>query len=86
MENTFQNNLSKIINELETSKSFSREYLYEDCIKQKLKNTITTYDKEVDLTTEYLLQRASEKVLKSLSKIQKQKDKEVLNQYLNNNK
>ena len=86
MEKTFETNLSKIINELETAKSFSKESLYEDCIRQKLKNTITTYNKEIDLTTEYLLQRAGEKVLKSLSKIQKQKDKEVLNQYLNNNK
>ena len=33
MEKTFETNLSKIINELETAKSFSKESLYEDCIR-----------------------------------------------------
>ena len=81
----FKEILESIQKDLAISKSFSREALYEECIQTKLVNIVKAYNRDADLNTNYLLRRASEKVLKSLTKIQKSKDKEILNKYLNNN-
>ncbi len=86
LKKDFKTILSEIINELEVTKTFSRNSLLDSCINAKLRNTITTFNDELDLTTEYLLRRASEKVLKTITKVQKQKDKQELNKYLEEHK
>lgn len=86
LKKDFKTILSEIINDLEVTKTFSRTSLLDTCINAKLRNTITTFNDELDLTTEYLLRRASEKVLKTITKVQKQKDKQELNKYLEEHK
>lgn len=71
-------NLHQIQNELAEFKDISREELYSQCIDNKLTETVLKYNVDLDLNSKYLLTRASMKVLKGITKVQKAADKQIL--------
>jgi len=71
-------NLLQIQKELNAFKDISRDELYSKCIDDKLTETVLKYNTELDLNSKYLLTRASMKVLKGITKVQKAADKQIL--------
>ena len=82
----FSDNLKLIKEELTVNKGFSREEFFENCINTKLNNVVHCYNELIDDSSEFLLTRNLEQVLKEITKIQKVKDREVLKGYLKNKK
>lgn len=71
-------NLRQIQQELAEFKDIPREELYSQCIDDKLTETVLKYNADLDLNSKYLLTRASMKVLKGITKVQKAADKQIL--------
>lgn len=64
--------------DLSKYKDMSRPELLSFCINDKLQGTLTKYNEEIKLNSDYLLTRSSFRVLKALTKLQKKADKAVL--------
>ena len=76
-------NLEEIISEMQVHKGFSRDKFFEDCIKKKLNNIVDLYNLDLDYNTNFLATRDSERVLRTITKQQKLKDRELLKSYMN---
>lgn len=74
-------NLILIKDELDRYKNVSRNELFTKCIDEKLKGTLKKYNEETNLTSTYLIEQSSIRVMKTLTKIQKKNDIEVLEAY-----
>lgn len=83
MMSNLLNNLESIREELKVNRLFSRDDLFEECITKKLNDVVRRYNKELDEGSEYLLAKDPESVLKSITRMQKIKDREILSGYLN---
>ncbi len=70
--------ISHIQRELKKYENLTPSELLSFCIDSKLQATLKRYSDEVRWNTDYLLTRSSFKILKALTKIQKNADKEVL--------
>ena len=70
--------LDEIEQELNRYKDVSRTELFNQCIDERLKAVLLQYNEEADVTSNYLIRRGSARVLKALTRMQKQDDKDVL--------
>ena len=88
-----KNSLIEIENQLNQYSNIKRSDFYQQCINDKLKNTLNNYLHIIEVNSDYLLSRNSIKVLKALTKEQKKEDKKALkkaskeqqNEEINNN-
>ena len=70
--------INHIKSELKKYDDMTPSELLSYCIDDKLQTTLKRYSDEIRWNTDYLLTRSSFKILKALTKIQKNADKEVL--------
>ena len=75
---SFIDNVEEINNLLDTYANISREDLFEDCIHKKLQTVLKEYCKELDWTSKYLVKQESMRVLKTLTRLQREEDKDVI--------
>lgn len=81
--NSLDLNILKIIeSELNKYNYLTRVELFNLCINNRLAATLKKYNQDIDTTSEYLLRQSSVRVLKALTKIKKVDDKDVINQYM----
>lgn len=80
--NMIKENLDELRNEMDKWLAYSRIEAYNVCINKRLAATLKNYSAKIDEASEYLLRQESFRVLKALTKIQKNKDKEVINDNL----
>lgn len=64
--------------ELDECSSITPQELYENCINERLKQTILKYNDELDLDSRFLLQKAAVRVMKAITVMQKNNDVEIL--------
>lgn len=81
----FKVNLSAIKDELDRYMIIDKETLYTDCIKKKLDCSLSNYNKRLALNARFVSTKPDRRVLKTLKRIQKNKDKEILNQNIAKN-
>ena len=81
------NEIIKSINDdLDKYKDLTHEQIFTTCIETKLRNTLLNYNYDIDLNSKFLLTRQAEKVLKAITKIQKEQDKEDLEKIIETSK
>lgn len=73
-----ENILDVISQELDRYKDISRVELFNQCIDSRLKAVLLRYNEATEATSNYLIRRGSARVLKTLTRMQKQEDKDVL--------
>lgn len=73
-----KNNLETIEKDLNACSNMKRQDLFKSCVNEKLKTTLDNYLHIIEVNSDYLLTRNSMKVLKALTKQQKQEDKKAL--------
>lgn len=78
LQNNFSDNLSLIKDELSKYDGLTRVELFNECINNKLKNTLYKYNVETEHMSDFLLQQEGIRVLKAITKIQKFDDKEII--------
>lgn len=71
-------NLKEIISDIDRYKDISRIDLINSCINKKLNLTLEEYQSDIDNTSEYLLKQNGTRVIKAITKIQKNNDKAVI--------
>ena len=79
-------NIIKIKEDLDKYKDLSRSEFYTKCINEKLKSALHTYQIDLQESEEYLIRRRSTDVLKAITKIQKEQDKEDLEKIIETSK
>ena len=77
-ESNFKNNVLSIIEDFKKYYKISKDTIYTECIEKKLNLTVLKYNKELALNSRYIERRSDKKVLKALTKLQKNQDREVL--------
>ena len=83
---SLKENLTDISNELDKYKNISRSSLFTTCINNKLKNTLRQYNLEIELTSKYLIEQNTVRVMKTITKVQKENDLEALEQAIEKSK
>lgn len=83
---SLKENLIDISNELNKYKNISRNSLFTTCINNKLKNTLRQYNLEIELTSKYLIEQNTVRVMKTITKVQKQNDLEALEEAIEKSK
>ena len=78
----FEQKLGILQQELSNAEKINRDDILTEAINVRLHKLVLRYHEEVDMTSEYLLKKASAKVLKELTRINKLDDREVIEQYL----
>lgn len=78
LDKKLNDNLEAIKEEIYRYKEGSRVDFFNDCINRKLKATLIRYNEETDQLSSFLMEKASMRVLKAITKINKQADKEVI--------
>lgn len=74
--------LSNIEDELSQYKDLTKVEIFNVCINNRLAATLVKYNEQIDSSSEYLLRQSSVRVLKALTKIKKNDDKDIINQYM----
>lgn len=82
IESNLKQNINVINEELTKYTSFSKTDLFTYLINIKLQNSLLRYNQQISLNTNFLESRESCRVFKAIQKIQKQKDKEAIEQQL----
>lgn len=77
-QNNFKNNVLSIIENFKKYYKLSKDTIYTNCIDKKLNLTVLKYNNELALNSRYIEGRSDKKVLKALTKLQKNQDKEAL--------
>ena len=77
-EYKFKNNVLLIIEDFKKYYRVSKDTIYTDCIEKKLNLTVSKYNNELALNSRYITGRSDKKVLKALTKLQKNQDREIL--------
>lgn len=68
--------------DLDRYKDIPRDRLFTQCIDEKLKHTLKTYISDLDLTSDELMKKAGFRVMKALTKIQKNDDKNAIKEQI----
>lgn len=74
--------LSNIEGELSQYKDLTKVEIFNICINNRLAATLVKYNEQIDSSSDYLLRQSSVRVLKALTKIKKNDDKDIINQYM----
>ena len=72
--------LIEIESELNQYYKIPRVEIFNICINKRLAATLRKYNAEIDATSEFLIKQESVRVLKALTKIKKNEDREVIKQ------
>lgn len=78
--------LNSIELELNKYKDMDRNTLFNYCIDRRLQATLLNYNEELEDTTGFLLRKAGWRVLKALTRIQKNDDKDEIKKHLKKEK
>lgn len=83
--NPFISNLNKIDNELAVLDKVSKVDIFNRCIQSKLQETLLRYNIQMDLNSKYIMKHAGLQVLKTVARMKKNVDKEVIEQNMEGN-
>ena len=72
----------EISDDLDRYKDITRARLFTRCVDNKLKNTLQNYISDLDLTSDELMRKASFRVMKAITKIQKNDDKNAIKEQI----
>ena len=72
----------EVADDLNRYKGVTRSHLFTKCVDEKLKNTLQIYINDLDLTSDDLMRKASVRVMKALTKIQKNDDKNAIKEQI----
>lgn len=75
-------NLNEISDELNRYNKYLHDALLTKFINDRLSQTLTNYNIELEKNTSFLATRSGISVLKAIAKKSKQADKEIINSYL----
>ena len=78
----FFDKIKALKGELELAETISRDDILTSAINKRLHSVLLRYNEEIDATSDYLLRKASAKVLKEITRINKHDDLSVIKQYL----
>ena len=67
-------------------KDMDRDTLFNYCIDRRLQATLLNYNEELEGNTSYLLRKCGWRVLKTLTRMQKDDDKEAIKKHLKKEK
>ena len=83
---SLQNNesLKSILTDINTNLNkyadYRRPELFKQFIHERLTDTLKMYNHQLDVTSDFLLHQEGDRVLKALTKMKKQEDKDVIAQ------
>lgn len=72
--------LIEIESELNRYYKIPRVEVFNICINNRLASTLRRYNAEIDATSDFLIKQESVRVLKALTKIKKNEDREIIKQ------